>query len=165
AQAITVHGRTRSQGYSGKVDLDIIKKVKESVSIPVIGNGDVKSCYDAKEMLDYTLCDAVMIGRAALGNPWIFKECVDYIEKGIKPKAVSKTEKIEMIKKHVNYLLKIKPEKVVMLEMRSHTAWYLKGLPGGAEVKRKLNGVTTVKELEILLDEYLKESINESENK
>lgn len=165
AKAITIHGRTRSQGYSGKVDLDIIKKVKESVSIPVIGNGDVKSCYDAKEMLDYTLCDAVMIGRGALGNPWIFKECVDYIEKGIKPEVISKPEKLEMIKKHVNYLLKIKPEKVVMLEMRSHVAWYLKGLPGGAEVKRKLNGVTTVKELESLLNAYLEESIDESENK
>lgn len=165
AKAITIHGRTRSQGYSGKVDLDIIKKVKESVSIPVIGNGDVKSCYDAKEMLDYTLCDAVMIGRGALGNPWIFKECVDYIESGIKPEVVGKAAKLEMIRKHVNYLLKIKPEKVVMLEMRSHVAWYLKGLPGGAEVKRKLNGVTTVKELESLLNAYLEESIDESENK
>ncbi|MFA5604127.1 MAG: tRNA dihydrouridine synthase DusB [Bacilli bacterium] len=162
AQAITVHGRTRSQGYSGKVDLDIIKKVKENVSIPVIGNGDIKSCHDAKEMLDYTLCDAVMIGRGALGNPWIFKECVDYIERGMKPEIISKSEKINMIRKHVDYLLKIKPEKVVMLEMRSHVAWYLKGLPGGAEVKRKLNGITTVKELESLLDAYLKESIDES---
>ncbi|MDD4718792.1 MAG: tRNA dihydrouridine synthase DusB [Bacilli bacterium] len=158
ASAITIHGRTRSQGYSGKVDLDIIKQVKESISIPVIGNGDIKTCYDAKKMLDYTKCDAVMIGRGALGNPWIFKECKEFLESGIHPTQVSKLDKIKMIKKHVAYLLKQKPEKVVMLEMRSHVAWYLKGIPGSAEVKRKLNTVVTVAELYDLLGEFSKET-------
>jgi nifR3 family TIM-barrel protein len=163
ASAIAVHGRTRSQGYSGNVDLDIIKQVKENVDIPVIGNGDIKSCYDAKKMLDYTKCDAVMIGRAALGNPWIFKECVQYLESGIIPSLVSKTEKIEMIKKHVNYLLEQKPEKVVVLEMRSHVSWYLKGIPGGAEIKRKLSSIKTIEELNNLLDNFLKETKNDGE--
>lgn len=162
ASAITIHGRTRSQGYSGTVDLDIIKKVKESVSIPVIGNGDIKSCYDAKRMLEYTKCDAVMIGRAALGNPWIFKECVDYLEKGIEPQPVTLKERLEMIKKHVQYLLEFKPEKVVMLEMRSHVAWYLKGIPGSSEAKRKSNSLKTVSELYELLDDILKENENAS---
>ncbi len=159
ASAIAIHGRTRSQGYSGTVDLDIIKKVKESVSIPVIGNGDIKTCYDAKKMLEYTKCDAVMIGRAALGNPWIFKECVEYLENGKIPEPVSVFEKIKMIKKQVNYLLKIKPEKVVMLEMRSHAAWYLKGIPGSVEVKRKLNTLKSISELNELLDEFLKGNV------
>lgn len=163
ASAIAVHGRTRSQGYSGNVDLDIIKQVKENVDIPVIGNGDIKSCYDAKKMLDYTKCDAVMIGRAALGNPWIFKECVQYLESGIIPSLVSKTEKIEMIKKHVNYLLEQKPEKVVVLEMRSHVSWYLKGIPRGAEIKRKLSSIKTIEELNNLLDNFLKETKNDGE--
>ncbi|HHU55022.1 MAG TPA: tRNA dihydrouridine synthase DusB [Mollicutes bacterium] len=163
ASAIAVHGRTRSQGYSGNVDLDIIKQVKENVDIPVIGNGDIKSCYDAKKMLDYTKCDAVMIGRAALGNPWIFKECVQYLESGIIPSLVSKTEKIEMIKKHLNYLLEQKPEKVVVLEMRSHVSWYLKGIPGGAEIKRKLSSIKTIEELNNLLDNFLKETKNDGE--
>ncbi len=165
ASAIIIHGRTRSQGYGGVVDLDIIKKVKESVNIPVIGNGDIKSCYDAKKMLDYTGCDAVMIGRAALGNPWIFKECVLYLEKGVEPKPVSLSEKIEMIKKYVNYLLEFKAEKVVMLEMRSHVAWYLKGVPGSSEVKKKLNDLKTVSELFKLLDEFLEGKVNESKTK
>ena len=89
ACAITVHGRTRAQGYSGLADWNIIKAVKDSVSIPVIGNGDVKSCYDAKRMLDLTGCDAVMIGRGVLGNPWLIKECVDYLEKGLEPREIS----------------------------------------------------------------------------
>ncbi len=147
AKAITIHGRTRSQGYSGNVDLNIIKNVKENVSIPVIGNGDIKSCYDAKKMLDYTKCDAVMIGRASLGNPWIFKECIEYLEKGIEPRAITIQERIEMIKKHITYLKKQKCEKTVVLEMRSHVAWYLKGVAGSAEVKRKLSTASTVLEI------------------
>ncbi len=156
AQAIAIHGRTRSQGYSGTVDLDIIKQVKESVNIPVIGNGDIKSCYDAKKMLEYTGCDAIMIGRAALGNPWILKECVDYLDSGKTPPKITLEEKIEMIKKHTNYLLESKPEKVVVLEMRSHVAWYLKGVPSSTEVKRKLSSIKSVKELYELLEEYFK---------
>ena len=157
AKAIAIHGRTRSQGYSGNVDLDIIKKVKESVKIPVIGNGDIKSCYDAKKMLDYTGCDAVMIGRGVLGNPWLIKECVQYLEKGIEPKEVSVSEKIEMIKRHLDLLINQKGEKVACLEMRSHFAWYLKGLPGIKAIKMKLQQVTTKDEVIKLLSEYEEE--------
>ncbi len=157
-QAITVHGRTRQQGYKGEVDLEIIKKVKESVSLPVIGNGDIKSCYDAKRMLDFTNCDAVMIGRGALGNPWIFKECLAYMKDNTAPSLISKDEKIKMMKKHIGYLLEQKPEKIVVLEMRSHLSWYLKGIPGSVNLKRKIMTITKVKELYKLLDKFKEES-------
>ena len=100
ASCIAVHGRTRAQGYSGNADWDIIKKVKKAVSIPVIGNGDIKSCFDAKRMLEETGCDAVMIGRGVLGNPWLIKECVNYLEKGSLPTFISAQEKINMLKEH-----------------------------------------------------------------
>lgn len=162
ASAIAVHPRTRAQGYSGKANWDIIKKVKESVSIPVIGNGDITSCYDAKRMLDETGCDAVMIGRALLGNPWLIKECVDYLEYGIEPVKVSVKEKIDMIKTHLDNLLLIKPYKVAMLEIRTHAAYYLKGLPKGKELKVKIFKTSTKEELIQLLDDYLIE-INDNE--
>ena len=104
ASMITVHPRTRAQGYSGQADWSIIKSVKESVSIPVIGNGDIKSYLDAKRMLDETLCDGIMIGRAAIGNPWIIKECADYLENGNLPSEISLSDRIDMIKKHIKYL-------------------------------------------------------------
>ena len=157
ASAITIHGRTRSQGYSGNVDLDIIKKVKEGVNIPVIGNGDIKTCYDAKKMLDYTGCDAVMIGRGVLGNPWLIKECLDYLEKGIEPKKVSLSEKLDMIKKHLDLLIDQKGEKVACLEMRSHFAWYLKGLSNTKKLKVALQQVKTKEEVLKLLNEYEEE--------
>ncbi len=154
ASAITVHPRTRSQGYSGKADWNIIREVKQNVSIPVIGNGDITSCYDAKRMLDETGCDAIMIGRGVLGNPWLIKECVDYLEKGIEPKTVTIPEKIEMIRHHLSYLLETKPYKVAMLEIRSHAAWYLKGLPHGKELKQEIFKTTTKEELFMLLEKY-----------
>lgn len=153
ASAIAVHGRTRSQGYSGNVDLDIIKKVKENVNIPVIGNGDIKTCFDAEKMLNYTKCDAVMIGRGVLGNPWLIKECVDYLDKGIKPTEVSLEEKLEMIKKHMDLLIDQKGEKVACLEMRAHFAWYLKGIPNIKNIRVKLQQVTTRNEVIELLNE------------
>lgn len=146
ASAITVHPRTRVQGYEGNADWNIIKEVKQNVNIPVIGNGDIKSCFDAKRMLDETGCDAVMIGRGVLGNPWLIKECVDYLEKGILPKEITKNEKINMIKKHMNYLIKIKPEKVALLEIRTHAAWYLKGIPGTSKIKEELFKTKTIDE-------------------
>ena len=151
ASAICVHPRTRSQGYSGNADWNIIKLVKESVNIPVIGNGDIKSCYDAKRMLDETNCDAIMIGRGCLGNPWIIKECVDYLEKGIEPKELTKEDKLNMIDKHFDYLLKTKPEKVAVLEMRSHIAWYLKGITGASKVKDDIFKTKDINEIKRIL--------------
>lgn len=162
ASAIAIHPRTRSQGYSGKANWDIIKQVKDAVSIPVIGNGDINSCYDAKRMLAYTGCDAVMIGRGVLGNPWLIKECVDYLEYNIEPSKISIEEKIQMIKKHLNNLLETKPYKVAMLEIRTHAAYYLKGLPQGKELKVAIFKTTTKEELLNLLDQYMEE-YNESE--
>jgi len=155
ASAITVHPRTRKQGYSGKADWNIIKEVKQGVNIPVIGNGDIKSCYDAKKMLDETNCDAIMTGRGVLGNPWLIKECVEYLENGSLPKEVSLVEKINMIKRHLNLLMETKPYKVAMLEIRSHAAWYLKNLPNTKELKESIFKINNHEELIKLLDEYL----------
>ena len=160
ASAITVHGRTRSQGYSGKSDLDIIKAVKENVSIPVIGNGDVVSIETAKKMLEYTGCDAIMIGRGVLGNPWLMKEIVTYLHTGEIINKPSYEERINMCFHHLDYLLKIKPERVAVLEMRSHTAWYIKGMPGAQGVKGQIFKAKTVDELKKILDNYLKELKN-----
>ena len=156
ASAITVHPRTRAQGYSGNADWNIIKQVKEAVSIPVIGNGDIKSCYDAKRMMDETGCDAIMIGRGVLGNPWLIKECIDYLEKGIEPTEVTIDEKIDMLKRHAELLIKTKSEKVAMLEMRTHAAYYIKGLPNSTDMKNKIFQMKTKEELFELLDEYMK---------
>lgn len=156
ASAITVHGRTRSQGYSGTVDLNIIKKVKESVSIPVIGNGDIRSAIDAKKMLEETGCDAVMIGRGVLGNPWLIKECVTYLEQGILLDPPSKEEKMGMLLHHFNLLLKTKNETLALLEIRSHAAWYLKGIPKMSELKNKIYKTKTKEEFYALLEEELK---------
>ena len=154
ASAITVHGRTRSQGYSGSVDYDIIKKVKENVSIPVIGNGDVVDIESAKRMFA-TGVDAIMIGRGCLGNPWLIRDLVDYFEKGIEPLVPTYRERIDMCFHHLEYLSSLKCEKVAVLEMRSHIAWYIKGLPDSVEVKNACFKATTVEELESILKNYL----------
>ena len=154
AKAITIHARTRAQGYSGHADWNIIKQVKDSVSIPVIGNGDITSCYEAKRMLDETGCDAIMIGRGTLGNPWIIKECVDYLRDGTIPEPVSYKEKVEMMRRHYELLLQDKNEKVALLEIRSHIIWYLKGLPESKEIKNKICQSKTSKELFSIIDEY-----------
>lgn len=154
AKAICVHGRTRSQGYSGKVDLDIIKKVKESVSIPVIGNGDVNSIESAIKMFEYTGVDAIMIGRGALGNPWLIKQLVTYFDTGIILEKPSYKEIIDMCRKHLNYLLELKSEKISVLEMRSHISWYIKGLPKSTEIKKELFTTSDAKGIMNLLDRY-----------
>lgn len=154
ASAIAVHARTRSQGYSGSADWSIIKKVKEAVSIPVIGNGDVTSCYEAKRMLEETNCDAVMIGRALMGNPWLVKECIDYLEKGLEPVPISPSDKIKMIKHHYELLETDKNEKLAILQIRNHALWYLKGIPNTKELKRKICQTSNKKELFNILDEF-----------
>ena len=143
ASAITVHGRTRSQGYSGNVDYDIIRQVKENVSIPVIGNGDIIDIESAKKMFD-TGVDAIMIGRGCLGDPWLIRNLVDYFEEGKEPIEPSYRERIEMCFHHLEYLTRLKCEKVAVLEMRSHIAWYVKGLPDSVEVKNEVFKATTV---------------------
>lgn len=156
ASAITVHPRTRSQGYEGKADWNIIKEVKENVNIPVIGNGDIKSVDDAIKMLSYTKCDAIMIGRAALGNPYIFKEITYYLKTGERLEKQSPKEKIEMCLKHFDYLLKIKDEKSAVLQMRTHAAWYLKGLKNNAIIKNKIFKCQKKEELVKILETYMK---------
>lgn len=160
ASAICVHGRTRSQGYSGTVNLDIIKAVKESVNIPVIGNGDIKDIESAKRMFSYTGCDAIMIGRGVLGNPWLIKELVTYFDNGTIIDKPSYKEKIDMCFHHMDYLMKIKPEKVAVLEMRSHIAWYLKGMNGSQEVKNAIFRATNRDDIEKILNNYLKKLEN-----
>ena len=164
ASASTVHPRTRSQGYSGQADWNIIREVKENVSIPVIGNGDIISCFDAKRMLEETHCDAIMIGRGVLGNPWLIRECIDYLEKGIVPSEVTLHERISMIKEHLSRLLKTKPYKVAMLEIRTHAAWYLKGLPKAKELKQEIFKTTKEEELLSLLENYEREMGGNYEN-
>ncbi|MEG1506349.1 MAG: tRNA dihydrouridine synthase DusB [Bacilli bacterium] len=155
ASAITIHARTKAQGYTGFANWKIIKDVVDAVSIPVIGNGDVLSCYDAARMLKETGCAAVMIGRGLLGNPWLIKECIDYIESGIEPRIIAPIEKIEMMKYHLNELVKDKPEKLAILEIRSHFLYYLKGLPNNKEIKVNLCKSNSKEEIINLLDEYV----------
>lgn len=157
ASAITVHPRTRAQGYSGNADWNIIKQVKENVSIPVIGNGDIKTCYDAKKMIEETGCDAVMIGRGVLGNPWLIKECIDYLEKGIEPSIISPEEKLDMILHHLELLKDSKNEKVAILEMRSHAAWYLKGIKNTKELKEQIFKITSIDDFKKVIEEFKRE--------
>ena len=154
ASAICLHPRTRSQGYTGHADWSLIKKVKESVNIPVIGNGDIKSVYDAKKMLDETGCDLVMMGRGVLGNPWLVSDINAYLEKEVIPKEKTCEEKVNMCLKHIDYLSKIKPEKLVCLEIRSHVAWYLKGLKNSNVIKEKVCKATKVCDIIKILNEF-----------
>ena len=153
ASLIAIHARTRKQGYSGKANWDIIKQVKENVKIPVIGNGDIKTIYDAKKMLEETKCDAIMIGRATLGNPWFIKECVEYIENNKIIQPPTNIEKIDMIEHHYDLLKKYTSEKQALLEIRMHALWYIKGLPNIKEYKSKITSCKTEKEFKEILNE------------
>lgn len=160
ASAITVHARTRAQGYSGKADWNIIKEVVNAVNIPVVGNGDVISCYDAKKMLDETGCSAVMIGRGLLGNPWLIKECVEYLESGKLPEVIDYNEKIDMMEYHLNKLCEDKTEKQAVLEIRNHLLNYLKGLPENKEVKNQVCRCKSRLEIIKILENYRNELKN-----
>ena len=155
ASAITLHPRTREQRYGETADWSMIKKVKDNVSIPVIGNGDIWSCYDAKRMIDETGCDAIMIGRGVLGNPWLIRQCINYLDYGIEPEKIMLEDKLEMIRMHAELLSEIRPEKVAMHKMRTHTAYYLKGHWRSSEIKPKIFKMNTKEELFDLLDEYV----------
>ena len=157
AAAIAVHGRTREQYYSGKADWDSIKAVKDAVSIPVIGNGDVFTPQDAKALLEYTNCDAIMIGRAAQGNPWIFKRILHYLNTGEQLPEPTAEQKVEKALCHARMLIDYKGEYIGIREMRKHISWYMKGIKGAAELRGKINQVISYNEMEQLLkNEILK---------
>jgi len=156
AAAIAVHARTREQFYSGKADWDIIRAVKEAVSIPVIGSGDVFTPQDAKRMLEQTGCDAVMIARASRGNPWIFEQCRAYIEQGILLPRPDFGEVREMIIRHAMLEVEYKGEYIALLEMRKHVAWYTAGYPNSSRLRTKINELGSMEDLLKLLEEYEK---------
>lgn len=155
AAAIAVHGRTREQYYSGKADWEIIRQVKETVSVPVIGNGDVTSGETALAMRRQTGCDGVMIGRGAQGNPWIFRELVEYDRTGLMPARPSREEIKAAMLRHARLQIEFKGDYLGIREMRKHVAWYTKGMEGAAKLRDAINRVESYEELEELLDTHL----------
>ena len=158
ASAIAMHGRTRVQMYEGKANWKVIKEVKEAVSIPVIGNGDVTSPELAKKMLDETGVDAVMIGRAAQGNPWMIYRTVHYLRTGELLDEPDLKEKIDVLTLHMDRLIDLKGEKTALMEMRKHASWYLRNVRGGGKIRQSLKEVSTREELVNMLQEFLKET-------
>ncbi len=155
ASAITIHGRTREEFYLGTADWEIIKQVKQAVSIPIIGNGDIKNAQDAKNMLDQTNTDGIMIGRGSMGNPWIFREIKEYLEeKEITP--ITNKEKLQIILEHINLQVEFLGENTGIKEMRKHLVYYLKNLPNAASIRQKVNQIETKQELEACIIEYFK---------
>ena len=152
--AITIHGRTRDEFYSGKADWDIIKKVKQSVNIPVIGNGDIIDEESAKHMLEYTGVDGIAIGRGTMGNPWIFKQIEYYLQNGEKLEQITNQEKYEIIIEHFNLLLEEKGEYTATREIRKHIAWYIKGMKNASYMRDKINKVESKQDFEKILTEY-----------
>ena len=152
AAAVTVHGRTREAFYSGTANWDIIRNVKESVKIPVIGNGDVTDGVSAKALLEQTGCDGIMIGRAAQGNPWIFQEILHYLKTGVSLPAPTLKERLETALQHLSLLVEFKGEHRGIQEGRKHMSWYLKGIPGCAPVRERLNRACTYEEMKAILE-------------
>ena len=154
AAAVAVHGRTREQYYSGKADWDIIKEVKKAVNIPVIGNGDITSPQTAKAMFDYTDCDAIMIGRASEGNPWIFKRITHYINTGELLPEPTNREKAETVIQHAKMLIDFKGEYIGVREMRRHLTFYTKGMPQASAMRAEINTVMNMNDIEFLVNKY-----------
>jgi tRNA-dihydrouridine synthase B len=152
--ALILHGRTRSQFYAEKADWDTIKEIKDKLSIKLIGNGDLYTVKDVERMIEDTGCDGVMIGRGALGRPWIFRDILNYLKYAEIPKEPKDQDKFSLIIKHLNLMMTQKPEKISVLQMRKHCSWYIKGMHGAAEMRNRFNTVNTKLEMEELINEY-----------
>mgnify|MGYP004478018193 FL=1 len=159
--ALAIHGRTREQFYSGKADWDIIAEIKQSINIPVIGNGDVFDVQDAVNMLEKTKCDAIMIGRGSQGNPWIFNRINHYMKTGEVLPEPTLEEKISTAIKHMNLAVAEHGEYVAVREMRKHIGWYLKGLKNSAKYRDQINKITDYKEVIAILEEYVQHSLTQ----
>lgn len=160
---ITVHGRTKEQMYSGKADWEKIKEIKEAVSIPVIGNGDIFTPEDAKEKIEFSGVDGIMLARGIYGNPWLIKQIREYIEDGEVKTQVGSIDKIDLALKHIEYMKEDYPEREFNFEIRKHLCWYIKGIPGGSRIRNEINRLATYNELEELL-KGLRKELEEKEN-